>query len=260
MEIKPGRAGNSVHSVDRAISILQVLARVGAAAVTDIAAELSMHKSTVFRLLATLEARGLVEQTSNRGRYQLAFGIVRLAEGATTKRDLSVVGRPVSEDLAVAVGETVNLVINAGATVVSVDQVMGQASVTTVNWVGRPGPLHATAAGKVFLAHMNEEDLKPVLSEPLERYTPHTITDAFKLREQLEKVRENGYSYTLQEHEVGLSALAAPIRSLEGKVIASLAVSGPEFRINETTIPGLAEQIISAAARISELNGYPKRG
>lgn len=263
METKPGKTGktgNSVHSVDRAISILQVLARRGAVAVTDLAVELGIHKSTAFRLLATLEARGLVEQTSNRGRYQLGFGVIRLAESATTKHDLSVMSRSVCEELAATVGETVNVVINDGAAVISINQVMGSASVTTVNWVGRPGPLHATAAGKVFLAHLDDDDLVALLSAPLQRYTTHTVTNADVLSKQLEKIREAGYGYTLEEHEIGLAAMAAPIRSLEGEVIAALAISGPEFRINEGTFPDLVEQLISAAARISELNGYPKPG
>lgn len=260
MENKPSKTGTSVHSVDRAISILQVLARRGAVAVTDLAGELGIHKSTAFRLLATLEARGLVEQTSNRGRYQLGFGVIRLAESATTKHDLAVLSRSICEELAAAVGETVNVVINDGSTVISINQVMGSAAVTTVNWVGRRGPMHATAAGKVFLAHMAEDKVKALLSEPLPRYTIHTITDVDQLYQQLATIREAGYGFTLEEHEIGLAAMAAPIRSLDGEVIAALAISGPEFRINKDTFPDLAEQLVQAAARISERNGYPKPG
>jgi DNA-binding IclR family transcriptional regulator len=257
---KPGKAGNSVHSVDRAISILQVLARRGAVAVTDIAGELDIHKSTAFRLLATLEARGLVEQTSNRGRYQLGFGMIRLAERATTRHDLSVTSRPICEELALAVGETVNVAVRDDSAVISINQVMGPASVTTVNWVGRPGPMHATSAGKVLLAHMPEDKVRALLSEPLVRFTANTITDVDQLAQQLATVRETGYSFTLEEHETGLAALAAPVRSLDGEVIAALVISGPLFRINEKTIPELAGQVMAAAARISELNGYPKPG
>jgi len=260
VENKPGKASNSVHSVDRAISILQVLARRGAVAVTDLAGELGIHKSTAFRLLATLEARGLVEQTSNRGRYQLGFGVFRLAESATSKQDLSVMSRSICEELAAAVGETVNVAINNGRRVISINQVMGSASVAAVNWLGRPGPLHATAAGKVFLAHLSDDELSAFLSEPLERFTSHTITDIDQLSKQLATVREAGYSYTLEEHEIGLAAMAAPIRSLEGEVVAAVAISGPLFRINEDTFPDLAEQVLLAAARISERNGYPKPG
>src|SRR5215207_5373623 len=141
----------SVQSVHRAISILQVLA-LGPAGVTDIATELGVHKSTVFRLLATLEARGLVEQHTERGRYRLGYGVVQLAAGATKSDDLSLLSRPICRQLAETVHETVNVAVHDGTAVVSIDQVLGSPTITTHNWVGQRAPLHATSAGKVFLA------------------------------------------------------------------------------------------------------------
>jgi IclR family acetate operon transcriptional repressor len=136
----------SIHSVNRAISSLQVLARRGPTAVTEIATELSIHKSTIFRLLSTLEARGLVDQNTSRGRYQLGYGIVQLAAGATRKLDLSVVSRRTCEALAEEVGESVEIAIVDGGVALTIDQVIGAAAMTTVNWVGRRTPLHATSA------------------------------------------------------------------------------------------------------------------
>ena len=250
----------SVHSVHRAISVLQVLARLGPTGVTEIAAELSVHKSTVFRLLATLESRGLVEQNSARGRYQLGYGVVQLAAGAAKKHDLSLISRPICQELAQTVGETVNVVIDGGAAAVSIDQVIGSSSVTTFNWVGQQAPMHATSAGKIFLANMSDEQRKSFLSEPLERCTEHTIVDPLLLERQLAEVRARGYAHTLEEHERGLAAVAAPIRALDGQVMAAVAVSGPTYRINEETIPQVAHHVLSAAAEISERNGYPKPG
>lgn len=256
---REGRS-SSIHSVDRAISILQVLARNGGAGVTQLGNELGMHKSTIFRLLATLEARGLVEQSAMRGEYRLGYGVVQLAAGATRKHDLSLVSRPVCQRLAESVGETVNIAISDGDRVVSIDQVIGSATVTTVNWVGQSSPMHATSAGKVFLANMPAGDTLRIISSGLERYTDRTITDAAALEEQLATIREEGFSYTVEENEVGLSAVAAPIRDLDGKVIAAVTVSGPVFRINEGTIPDVAKQVMAAAAEISERNGFPKPG
>ena len=255
-----GARDNSVHSVDRAISILQVLARHGAAGVTDIASELDVHKSTVSRLLGTLEARGLVEQGSHRGRYRLGHGVVQLAAGATRKHDISIISRPVCHELAEAVGETVNVAVRDGRDVVSIDQVIGSSTVTTMNWVGQRTPMHATSAGKVFLASMTPEELKMSLAGGLERFTDHTIIDAKRLTTQLVEIRDQGWAHVVEEHEVGLSAVAAPIRALGGEVIAALTISGPNFRINEHTIPGVVPHVIAAAAEISERNGYPKPG
>ncbi len=249
-----------IQSVNRAISVLQVLARRGPLTVTEIGAELAVHKSTVFRLLATLESRGLIDQNVSRGRYQLGYGVVQLAAGATRAMDLSVTSRPVCEDLAEAAGETVNIAIHDGSAVVSIDQVIGSATVTSVNWVGQRSPVHATSAGKVFLAFMDGATRAAHLAEPLPRFTDRTIVDTTELERQLVTVRERGYSVAVEEHEIGLAAVAAPIRGLEGDVIAAVTVSGPTFRLDDTTIPTIAAQVLAAAATISERNGQPKPG
>lgn len=251
---------NSVHSVDRAISILQVLTLRGPSAVTEIANELSIHKSTVFRLLATLEARGLVDQNANRGRYQLGYGVVQLAAGATRRLDLSVVSRVVCQELAETVGETVNIDIRDEDGIISIDQVIGSSAVTSVNWVGQRSPINSTSAGKVFLAFMPAEDRDRQLARRLERFTEHTITSAKAMTAQLETIRQVGYAFTSDEYEIGLAAVAAPIRSQEGAVVAAVSVSGPSFRINAETIPAVAEHVVAAAAEISQRNGQPKPG
>ncbi|WP_032368285.1 IclR family transcriptional regulator [Rhodococcoides fascians] len=255
------RSGDtSVQSVDRAVSILQILGRYGPRSVTEIAADLSLHKSTAFRLLATLEGRGLVEQATSRGKYQLGYGVVQLATGAARGHDLSVVSRPICQDLAVEVGETVNIAVRDGDSVVSIDQVIGSAAVTTINWVGQRTPLHATSAGKVFLAFLPETDRKAVLADDLERFTPHTIVDIELLEKELDQVREQSFAVTHEEHEIGLAAVAAPIRVLDGSVVAAVTASGPTFRIHDGSIPTIVEHVMAAAAAISERNGYPKQG
>lgn len=251
---------SSVQSVHRAISILQVLALHGTAGVTEIAAELGVHKSTVFRLLATLESRGLVGQHSERGRYRLGYGVVQLAEGATKMDDLSALSRPVCRQLAETVQETVNLVVRDGSAVISIAQVLGAPTITTVNWIGHRTPIHATSAGKLFMAYMDPDQLDDLLAGGLESYTPHTIVDPSALRQQLALIRDRGYASTMEEQEIGLAAVAAPIRTLDGNVIAAVTASGPTFRISEDALPTVAEHVVAAAAEISQRHGYPRRG
>jgi IclR family transcriptional regulator, acetate operon repressor len=250
----------SVHSVNRAISILQILARRGPTTLTEIATELRIHKSTIFRLLSTLEARGLVDQNNHRGHYQLGYGVVQLAAGATRKLDLSLVSRRICEALAEEVGESVDIDIIDDNAVLSIDQVIGAAAMATTNWVGRRTPLHATSSGKVFLAHMSPDQRAAYLTGKLERFTENTITSRRRLEEQLEAVRDHGYGFTLEEYEIGLVAVAAPIRDLDGQIVAAVSVSGPNFRLNPDTIPEVAERIIDAAAEISQRLGQPKPG
>lgn len=250
---------STVRSVNRAVSILQVLAR-GAAGVTQIADELAIHKSTVFRLLATLEARGLVEQSVNRGEYFLGSGIAELAAGAVRRHDPNVLSRPICQDLADEVGETVNTSVRDGSDLISIDQVIGGSAVTTVNWVGQRTPLHASSAGKVFLAALPDDELTAILDGDLHRFTDHTVTDPGTLRMQLEQVREQGYGYTFDELEIGLGSIGAPIRSLRGDVVAAVSLSGPTFRVNPSTLPDLSDRVKAAAAAISERNGFPTPG
>lgn len=250
----------SVHSVDRAVSILQVLARRGPTAVTEVANELGIHKSTVFRLLYTLEARGLVDQTGVRGRYQLGYGVVQLAAGASRKLDLSQVSRRICENLAEQVGESVSIDIADGDSVLSLDQVIGAASVSSVNWVGKRTPMHATSSGKVFLAFRSAEDLAAYFAQPRQRFTDHTITSRQGLEAELEQVRRQGFGATMEEFEIGLAAVAAPIRDIDGQVVAAISTSGPNFRINAESIPAISEAVIEAADEISQRNGQPKPG
>lgn len=251
---------SGVRSVHRALSILQVLARTGPTGVSRIAEELGISKSTVFRLLATLEARGLVEQNASRGEYQLGDGVVQLAAGVTQRHDISVLSRTVCQQLAAEAGETVNIAILEGGELLTLDQVAGASAITTVNWTGQRQPLHATAGGKVFLSAMSDAELDDYLSRPLPAFTEHTIVDPALLRAEVERVRELGWAYTGDELEIGLAALGAPIRSLRGDVEAVVAISGPLFRVNRGTAPELAERVLAAAAAISARNGYPLPG
>jgi IclR family transcriptional regulator, acetate operon repressor len=250
---------SAVRSVDRAVSLLQLLAVRGESRGSDLAELLGIHKSTVSRLLGTMEARGLVER-SPRGGYQLAYGVLRLATAASRSLDLTVAGRPVCERLAARVGETVNLAVRDGGDVVSVDQVLGAAAVSSVNWVGHRSPLHCTSAGKVFLAAMPAAELDRYLATPPARFTDRTMVDPERLRIELDLVRRRGYSTTVEEQEVGLNAVSAPVRSADGPVVAAVAVSGPSFRLTEAALAEVATAVVAAADEISHRQGVPKLG
>src|SRR5919199_1200048 len=143
----------TVQSVDRALSVLEILAAHGEVGVTEIAAELGVHKSTAFRLVAVLETRGFVEQLADRGKYRLGFGIVRLAGATAAQLDIAQESRRTCEELAADLGETVNVAILDDDRAVNISQVRGPAALSTHNWVGQATPLHATSSGKVLLAH-----------------------------------------------------------------------------------------------------------
>lgn len=250
--------GAGVQSVDRALGILEVLARTGESGVTEIAVELGVHKSTAFRLVATLEAHRLVEQTSDRGRYRLGMGILRLAGATTARLDLVQEARPISRQLAADTGETVNIAVLAESSALYLDQVAGSSALQPHNWVGQHIPLHATSNGKVLLCGLDDAALDAVLGK-LATYTPHTITGRSQLREELDRVREQGYAVAIDELEVGLTAIAAPIRNAHGDVVASMSVSGPSFRLPEERVAEVVRQVLGAALEVSHRLGWGHR-
>lgn len=252
-----GSQTGGVQSVDRAISVLEILAQRGEAGVSEVAAEIDVHKSTAFRLLGALEARGLVEQAGERGKYRLGFGIVRLAGAVTERIDITQQGRAVCERLAEEIGETVNIAVLREHYAVNLYQVRGPGAVTAHNWVGRLTPLHATSSGKILLAHRPAEERAALIAEAgLKKVTPHTLTSKAKLEKNLAEARENGYARGLEELEVGLHAMAAPIRDRDGEVIAAISASGPSYRFTEERMHELAPLLLKGAEEISHRMGY----
>ncbi|MCW2794537.1 IclR family transcriptional regulator [Nocardioides sp.] len=255
---EPAGATTGVQSVDRALTILEVLARGGEAGVTEIAAELGVHKSTAFRLVATLEAHRLVEQTGERGKYRLGFGILRLAGATSARLDVVQEARPLCRQLAADTGETVNIAVLSEHSALYLDQVAGSSALQSHNWVGQHIPLHATSNGKVLLSGLDQPRLDELLGK-LSAYTPMTITKKSELRAELERVRTQGYALAVDELEVGLTAAAAPIRNAHGDVVASMSVSGPTFRLTPERVEEAVRLLVGAALEVSHRLGWGQR-
>lgn len=259
--VEPGhpageQPAGGVQSVDRAITILEILARRGEVGVSEVAGEIGVHKSTAFRLLGALESRGLVEQAEDRGKYRLGFGVIRLAGAVSGRMDVVSQGRSVCERLAAEIGETVNVAVAQARYAVNVDQVRGPSHVATYNWVGQLTPLHATSSGKVLLAGFDERARSEVVDAGLERFTERTITTPEALDRELELTRERRYAVTVEEYETGLNAMAAAIRSFRSDVVAAVSVSGPAFRLTEERMHELAPRLVAGADEISHRLGY----
>jgi DNA-binding IclR family transcriptional regulator len=245
-----------IQSVDRAVVILEILARDGEAGVTEVAGELGVHKSTASRLLAALERRELVTQDAARGKFRLGVGLVRLAGAAGRGLDVVQESRPVCRALAREVGETINLAILSGRDALYLDQVAGPAALSPHNWAGQRIPLHATSDGKVLLAFLPDAELAECLTLPLRRCTEHTITAIAELLPELAEIRQRGYATAVEELEAGLTAIAAPVRDAEGKVIATISASGPSFRIPAERFDEISASVCRAAAETSRRLGW----
>jgi DNA-binding IclR family transcriptional regulator len=247
----------AVRSVERAITILDLLAQGGWRTGADLARELNVHRSTALRLLGTLERHAFVERDQRTARYRLGRRLPQLASVVTGELDLRSVARPVCEELAAASGETATLDVLVGDVIVPIEQATASTSVVSVNWLGRRTPVHCTASGKAIVAFSPDAVRERLLGLPLERVTPHTITDRAELTSQLEATRETGVARTHEELELGLDALAAPVFGADGEVVAAVDVSGPSHRLRGR--PELDLLIRQGAADLSRRLGYRAR-
>lgn len=246
-----------IQSLHRGLTILDELSGGGTElGVTELAARLGVHKSTAFRLLSTLRAHELVEQDAVTDKYRLGAGLVRLGGAVVAEMDLVRTARPLLRDLADATGETVDLAIPQGDQVAHVDQVTPAGQLDSANRVGRRAPLHCTSNGKVLLAFLPAVERARILAGPLDRFTPRTLTDPRVLERQLARVVEDGYAFSLEELEVGLNAVAAPVRGARGGVVAVVSVSGPSYRVTTKRLPELGAAVVEAAAAISRRLGH----
>ena len=244
--------GSAVRSVDRAAALLLALGDFPAeAGVTELARKLGLHKSTASRLLATLQRRGLVEQDEESGKYRLGLVVIRLAERAEKTLDLRTLARPELERLARSTRETVGLAILDVDRCLTVAQVDGPNMVACPDWTGRTTPLHCVASGKILLATMPERDVMRLARKGLQPCTERTITTLEGLLEELARVRRRGFATAFSEWEPGQNALAAPVHDARGRVVASVDIWGPAYRITPARVAELAAEARATASAIS---------
>ena len=245
-----------MQSVDRAVSVLEILAQRGEAGVSEVAADIGVHKSTAFRLLAALEERELVEQTQDRGKYRLGFGILRLASAVPGQLDVTQQARGVCEQLAGQLGETVNIAVRRSHFVVNIDQARGPSTVATHNWVGELTPLHATSSGKVLLAYMTPEERRNMLAR-------RGLSDSPAIRS-----RRNGNSRRRSRPPHATDMRFRSRNSKRGSppslrlymttpaVSLRRSVSGPVYRFTEERMREVAPDVVAAAAAIGNRMGH----
>ena len=239
-----------MQSADKALAILAAFdERRPDLGVSELAAELGMHKSTVSRLLAALERRGLVRREADR--FAPGPELARLGTLAVRGLTLTGVARPSLELLAERTGETVNLAVREGDGALNILQVDAAHFVGVTDWTGRAAPLHASANGKALLAF---GDGRP--PGRLTKLTPRTIVDRGELRDDLARARSAGFAVAVEELELGLHAVAAPVFDAGGSCVAAVSVSGPAYRLSEARLSAVGGLCAAAAADVSAQLGF----
>jgi DNA-binding IclR family transcriptional regulator len=244
-------------AVDRSADLLlRVLESERPVALSELAAAAGIPKSTASRLLSALERRGLVTQDGTRGRLRPGPAILRVAERGMLERNIVELAGPYLDTLSGVSGETINLAVPAPLGVEHVAQVDTTHFLGVGQWLGRSVDFHSTANGKVFLAFGRA----PLPEEPIIAHTAYTLVDRASLVAELEGIRDTGYAAAVDELEVGLAAIAAPVHGARGDVIAALSISGPTVRMTPERIDELAPSLISEAQGLSHRLGHPEEG
>jgi len=246
-----------IQSVSHALDVLEQFAgEADELGVTELSKRLKLHKNNVFRLLATLEARGYIEQNKATENYRLGVRCLRLGQRFVLQTGLLRQARPVMQQIAKASRETALIAVVRNGTVVPLDAVETEQPVRLVSRIGDFLPLHCTAAGKLHLAFADDE-LRAALPETLQKFTEKTILDRHVLTQQLKKVAENGYAVDLGEHIEDVRAVAVPVRDYTRAVVGSLAVSGPAYRLSQERIEKeVVPLMIKAGRELSTRLGF----
>jgi DNA-binding IclR family transcriptional regulator len=253
-----GRKVNTIQSVDRALRILEVIARAGRdLGLVEVSKLVELDPSTTYRLLKTLEAHQYVKQGQKKDKYSLGFKAFEIGNAIPLLAHLRGACKGPLEALRDRTGETANLAVRDGQEALYVEQISAQQYTLRVSSeVGRRVPLHSTAVGKVVLASFSQAELNAYLKRPLTPFTAKTITSADKLREHLEETRMRNWALDDEEFEFGARCIATPVKNAVGRVIAVVSISGPSVRIGEDRITFFLPLLMQTATLISNSLNY----
>lgn len=223
--------------------------------VNEIARRMGANKSTVSRLVATLEYEGLVEKERLSGRFRVAAGVVALAWPMLANSDIRDAARPYLEELAANARETSGLAVWSRDEAINLDQILGPGAIMHMATVGARMAPHSTASGKVFLAFASDHDRAGILAHPLTRKTDRTITDPSILLKDLETVRSRGFAVNDGEDTDEAVGIAAPVYGSQNTVDAVVSVTAPRYRTPAERIDELGQLVSATALKLSQRLG-----
>lgn len=243
---------DSVRSVERALDILLCFSlEKPTLSLTQIAEQVGMHKSTIHRLLTTLEAKRFVTRDKTTGIYRLGFRFLELGSIMLQDIDINRWAQSYLQHLSTLSGETVDLAVLDGDHVVYLQVVNSHQRVKIAAAVGEQLPVYCTATGKAFLAYLSEYQVEEILAKGMVKHTEHTVVSHSDLYKDLQKIRERGFSISKEEYEKDINAVAAPILDDNGCPIAVIAIVGPSFRLSDDCMMMLGQAIMETTCTIA---------
>lgn len=247
-----------IQSVSHALDVMeQFFTGTGEIGVTELSKRLKLHKNNVFRLLATLEARGYIEQNKATENYRLGLKCLQLGQTYAQQMGFLLQAKGVLDELTQSSNESSFVAVKKGTAVIPLEFVESQNAVRVVAFLGLQLPFHCTASGKIHLAFDSAEGLNQVLPEVLSRYTEKTIIDRNFLLHQLGEIRDLGYAVEQGEFIEEVASVAVPIRDYTGNLVGTLAIAGPTHRLtNEKIQQVIAPLVLHGGGDLSRRLGY----
>ncbi len=258
-EKKKSKKDYLIQSVVHAIDLLEAFkGESDEMGVTELSKKLGLHKNNVFRLLATLELKGYIEQDKQTGNYKLGVKVLELGQQFVKHLGLLRQAHPVMRELLAKCNENIYISVLRGSNCVYIDGVEANQVVKVTSRIGHRLPLHATASGKVLIAWENEDDILKIMpSEELKKFTPNTVTNRTELLNILAEVRKKGYATDMEELDIGVRCIASPIRDYTRKIVGALSISAPSIRMDDEKLYGyFANLVLEGAKEISHRLGF----
>ncbi len=255
---KMSQGSTSVQSVNRALDILEILKdEPQGVGVTELSNQVGVSKSTIHRLLTSLNQKGFVQQDVMNERYTLGLKLIELGEAVSHSLDVREVARLPLNELVNEVDETAHLAILDHNELVYIDKIENDSTIRMYSRIGKRAPVHCTGVGKAIISQISEEDLEQIINEKdLTKFTDYTLTNSQDLKDNLREIRERGYSIDEQEHELGIRCVACPVFDHRGSVVAGISIAGPIYRLEQENIEWYASKVKEAASKISKKLGY----
>jgi IclR family acetate operon transcriptional repressor len=248
-----------LSTLDKGLRVLETLGRDGAdrgLTLTELGRLLGMHRTTLFRFLATLRARGYVERDPGTDRYRLGLGVLSLASALLDGLDVRRLARPVLVALSDATRELVHLAVFDQGDVVTIERIEGKEPLSLQTEIGARRPAYCTASGKAILACLTAEDVERILAAGMPAVTPRTITSAAAMAAELTEVRARGFAVDDEERILGVRCVAAPVFDHEQRVVGAVSIAAPVVRMPWERVRQLGEEVRIAADAISRRLGY----
>ena len=240
--------GVKVKSLYKAIQVLFFFTRENEElGVTELADKSGMLKSSVYNILSTFEVCGIVERNKKTNKYRLGVRVLELSNQFYQNNDIKLVMKPFMQQIADLEEECVYLAVLSDLDVVYIDAAFPASSTGGRNMTGVTAPTYCTGIGKAMLAYERAEVIDRVVEVGFQSFTHNTITTGEKLKEELEQIRQRGYSIDNMEHEHGIKCVAVPIVNKEGQVVGGYSISGPSPRFNADRIKKLAVMLQNTA-------------